>query len=180
VFFHQHSGIQSQWQWSTQITLRLEQPSAQTFEARGSNTPLPNFRFTADPDSRKKSTMGVPADLSYTTEHEWIRVDGDTATVGITDYAAHQLGDVVFVDLPKVGATVNAGAVVGEIESTKSVGELFAPFNGEVVAANDAVVNAPELVNQDPFGDAWLIKVRFEALPDGLLDAAAYDALVAE
>lgn len=124
--------------------------------------------------------MAVPADLSYTTEHEWIRVEGDTATVGITDYAAHQLGDVVFVDLPKVGAAVNAGAVVGEIESTKSVGELFAPFNGEVVAANDAVVDAPELVNQDPFGDAWLIKVRFDALPDGLLDAAAYDALVAE
>lgn len=124
--------------------------------------------------------MAVPSELKYTSEHEWIRVDGDTATVGITDYAAHQLGDVVFVDLPKVGATISAGAVVGEIESTKSVGELFAPFNGEVVAANTAVVDAPELVNQDPFGDAWLIQVRFESIPDGLLDAAAYEALIAE
>jgi glycine cleavage system H protein len=124
--------------------------------------------------------MGVPTDLHYTSEHEWIRVDGDTATVGITDYAAHALGDVVFVDLPKVGATVKAGAVVGEIESTKSVGELFSPFNGEVLAANTAVVDAPELVNQDPFGDAWLITVRFDALPDDLLDATAYDTLVAE
>lgn len=124
--------------------------------------------------------MAVPTDLHYTSEHEWIRIDGDTATVGITDYAAHQLGDVVFVDLPKVGASISAGAVVGEIESTKSVGELFAPFNGEVVAANAAVVDAPELVNQDPFGDAWLIQVRFESIPDGLLDAAAYEALIAE
>lgn len=124
--------------------------------------------------------MAVPASLQYTSDHEWILVDGDVATVGITDFAAEQLGDVVFVELPAVGAAITAGDVVGEIESTKSVGELIAPFNGTVVEANDAVVDAPESVNSDPFGAAWLIKVRFEALPDGLLDAAGYDALVAE
>lgn len=124
--------------------------------------------------------MGVPADLKYTSEHEWIRVDGDTATVGITAYAAEQLGDVVFVELPSVGTTVSAGAVVGEIESTKSVGELFAPFDGEVVDSNQAAVDDPALVNEDPYGAGWMIRVLFAELPDTLLDAAAYDALIAE
>lgn len=124
--------------------------------------------------------MGVPADLKYTSEHEWIRVDGDTATVGITAYAAEQLGDVVFVELPSVGTTVSAGAVVGEIESTKSVGELFAPFDGEIVDSNQAAVDDPALVNEDPYGAGWMIRVLFAELPDTLLDAAAYDALIAE
>jgi glycine cleavage system H protein len=118
-------------------------------------------------------------ELQYTPEHEWIAVDGDVATVGITAYAAHQLGDVVYVDLPAAGATLSGGAVVGEIESTKSVGELFAPMDGEVVEANQAVVDDPSLVNSDPLGEGWLIKVRFTALPD-LLDADAYAALTAE
>ncbi|MEB4613853.1 glycine cleavage system protein GcvH [Leucobacter sp. M11] len=124
--------------------------------------------------------MSVPTSAQYTADHEWITVDGDVATVGITEYAAEQLGDIVFVELPEAGTEITAGAVVGEIESTKSVGELIAPFNGTVVEANAAVVDAPESVNADPFGAAWLIKVRFEALPGDLLDAAAYDALVAE
>ena len=124
--------------------------------------------------------MAEPTSLQYTAEHEWILVEGDTATVGITAYAAEKLGDVVFVDLPAVGATVANGKVVGEIESTKSVGELFAPVDGTVAEANSAVVDDPSLVNSDPFGDGWLIKVRFDALPDGLLDAAAYDELVGE
>lgn len=124
--------------------------------------------------------MGVPADLKYTSEHEWIRVDGDTATVGITAYAAEQLGDVVFVELPAVGTTVSTGAVVGEIESTKSVGELFAPFDGEVVDSNQAAVDNPALVNEDPYGAGWMIRVLFAELPANLLDAAAYDALIAE
>lgn len=124
--------------------------------------------------------MGVPADLKYTSEHEWIRVDGDTATVGITAYAAEQLGDVVFVELPSVGTTVSTGAVVGEIESTKSVGELFAPFDGEVVDANQAAVDDPALVNEDPYGAGWMIRVLYAALPDNLLDAAGYDALIAD
>jgi glycine cleavage system H protein len=117
--------------------------------------------------------------LKYTEDHEWILVEGDVATVGITAYAADKLGDVVFVDLPTVGSTVASGKVVGEIESTKSVGELFAPVNGTVEEINDAVVASPELVNSDPFGDGWLIKVRFTELPQ-LLDFAQYSALVGE
>jgi len=118
------------------------------------------------------------ADLHYTSDHEWIAVDGDIATVGITAYAAEKLGDVVYVDLPKVGAKVTGGTVVGEIESTKSVGELFAPVAGEVVEVNQAVIDQPDLVNADPFGDAWMIKVRFTELPT-LLSADEYSALTA-
>ncbi|AYF98480.1 glycine cleavage system protein GcvH [Protaetiibacter intestinalis] len=123
--------------------------------------------------------MSLPAELKYTSEHEWVAVDGDVARIGITDYAADKLGDVVFVDLPKVGSTVAAGRVVGEIESTKSVGELYAPLDGEVVEANDAVVDDPSLVNADPFGAGWMIVVRFTELP-ALLTADEYAALIAE
>jgi glycine cleavage system H protein len=115
----------------------------------------------------------------YTKEHEWIDIAGSIATVGITSYAADKLGDVVFVDLPVVGATVAEGRVVGEIESTKSVGELFAPVNGTVLEINDAVVASPELVNSDPFGEGWLIKVTFTELPE-LLSYDEYSALVGE
>ncbi|WP_137846321.1 glycine cleavage system protein GcvH [Microbacterium sp. 2FI] len=116
--------------------------------------------------------------LKYTAEHEWIALDGDVATVGITDYAADKLGDVVFVELPGTGTGVTAGQVVGEIESTKSVGELYAPLTGDVVAANEAVVDDPSLVNSDPFGDGWLIKITVDAAAvDGLLDRDAYVAL---
>lgn len=119
----------------------------------------------------------MTAEKKYTEEHEWITVDGDVATIGITPYAAEQLGDVVFVELPAVGSDITAATVVGEIESTKSVGELYAPIAGEVVETNDAVVDEPSLVNDDPFGAGWLIKVRFEGdLPD-FLDEAAYAAL---
>lgn len=114
--------------------------------------------------------------LQYTAEHEWVLVEGSVATIGITDYAAEKLGDIVFVDLPKVGASVSAGTVVGEIESTKSVGELFAPVDGTVLEANSAVVASPELVNADPFGEGWLIKVEFAALP-ALLNLDEYTAL---
>ncbi|HWD62480.1 MAG TPA: glycine cleavage system protein GcvH [Humibacter sp.] len=123
--------------------------------------------------------MALPSDRRYTAEHEWVLLDGDIATVGITDYAAEKLGDVVFVDLPAVGSDAAEGAVVGEIESTKSVGELFAPVSGEVVEINDAVVDSPELVNTDPFGEGWLVKVRVSdvALLEDLLDSSAYAAL---
>src|ERR1700712_2761558 len=107
--------------------------------------------------------MTDQSELQYTSDHEWVLVEGSTATVGITAYAAEKLGDVVFVDLPEVGSAVAAGTVVGEIESTKSVGELFAPVEGTVLEANSAVVDSPELVNSDPFGEGWLIKVEFEA-----------------
>jgi glycine cleavage system H protein len=116
--------------------------------------------------------------LKYTAEHEWIAIDGDVATVGITDFAADKLGDVVFVELPAVDSGVSAGQVVGEIESTKSVGELYAPLTGDVVAANQEVVDDPSLVNSDPFGGGWLVKIRIDgSAPAELLDREAYVAL---
>jgi glycine cleavage system H protein len=118
-------------------------------------------------------------ELQYTEEHEWVQVDGDTVTIGITDYAAEKLGDVVYVDLPAAGTAITSGNVVGEIESTKSVGELFAPVDGEVVESNQAVIDAPELVNSDPYGEGWLIRVTTSSLPK-LLSHAEYRALVGE
>jgi glycine cleavage system H protein len=123
--------------------------------------------------------MSNPTNRSYTAEHEWVLVEGDVATIGITAYAAEKLGDVVFVDLPKVGTSTTYMKICGEIESTKSVGELYAPLDGEVVEINDVVVSAPETVNTDPFGTGWLIKVKFSALPE-LMTAEQYDALTGE
>ena len=124
----------------------------------------------------------VPNDLHYTKDHEWVRVDGDEATVGITEYAAGQLGDIVFVELPDSGRTLAQFATFGVVESVKAVSDLFAPVSGEVVAGNDALLGAPELVNTDPYGEGWMIRVRL-ANPseiDDLLDATAYDALTTE
>jgi glycine cleavage system H protein len=123
--------------------------------------------------------MSNPTNRSYTAEHEWVLVEGDVATIGITAYAAEKLGDVVFVDLPKVGTSTTYMKICGEIESTKSVGELYAPLDGEVVEINDVVVSAPETVNTDPFGAGWLIKVKFTALPE-LMTAEEYAALTGE
>jgi len=120
-------------------------------------------------------TSTPPADLKYTAEHEWLRA-GDPATVGITHVAADALGDVVYLELPAEGATVVAGAVVGEIESTKSVSELYSPVTGTVVAVNQAAVDDPAIVNADPYGDGWLFTVQVEAT-GALLDADAYAAL---
>ncbi|MBW9205004.1 glycine cleavage system protein GcvH [Mumia sp. zg.B53] len=120
----------------------------------------------------------IPEDLQYSADHEWIRLDGDTATIGITDYAQDQLGDIVYLQLPAVGDTVEAGAVIGELESTKSVSDLFAPVTGEIVSVNDTLEASPETVNADPYGQGWLITVRVAdpAALDGLMDAAAYGA----
>jgi glycine cleavage system H protein len=115
-------------------------------------------------------------DLKYTAEHEWVALDGDLATVGITAYAAEQLGDIVYLQLPEVGDEVTAGASVGELESTKSVGDLFSPVTGTVEAVNEALADRPELVNSDPLGEGWLLKVRATEVPD-LLDPDAYRAL---
>lgn len=123
--------------------------------------------------------MSNPDHLHYTKEHEWLNVQGDVATIGITAYAADKLGDVVFLDLPKVGSRTTYMKICGEIESTKSVGELYSPVDGEVIEINDAAIASPELVNQDAFGAGWLIKVRFEKLPE-LLSASDYDALTGE
>ena len=125
--------------------------------------------------------MSVPTDLRYTADHEWVRIEGDEATVGITQYAADQLGDIVFVELPDVGRDLASAKAFGVVESVKAVSDLFAPLTGEVTAANDALAGGPELVNSDPYGEGWMIRLRIssEAELDGLLDADAYDALVA-
>lgn len=117
--------------------------------------------------------------LKYSEEHEWLLIEGDIVTVGITSYAAAQLGDIVFVELPEPGTASKPGSVLGEIESTKSVGELYAPLDGTVTEANEEAVAEPSLVNSDPFGRGWLIKLQFSGdLPEGLMDHAAYQALV--
>jgi glycine cleavage system H protein len=123
--------------------------------------------------------MSIPSNLQYTAEHEWVRLDGDTAVVGITQYAADALGDVVYVDLPKAGTTIAAGAIVGEAESTKSVGELFAPVSGEILEANQAVIDSPELVNSDPYGAGWLFSVSVSSLGT-LISADEYEDLITE
>ena len=121
------------------------------------------------------SAHDVPQDLHYTDEHEWVRISADVARVGITDYAQNALGDVVFVTLPSVGATVTAGQACGEVESTKSVSDLFAPVSGTVVACNEALEASPELVNSEPYGEGWMFEVRLADPADvQLLDAAAY------
>jgi glycine cleavage system H protein len=117
--------------------------------------------------------------LHYTKEHEWLSIEGDVATVGITEYAAEKLGDIVFVDLPKLGSSTTYMKICGEIESTKSVGELYAPVDGEIVAVNDSVTATPELVNQDPMGAGWLIKIKFTELPE-LLTHEEYAQLTNE
>jgi len=124
----------------------------------------------------------VPPDLRYTKDHEWVRVEGGQATVGVTDFAAHQLGDVVFVDLPAIGRAVDQFATFGVVESVKAVSDLFAPLGGEVLEVNPKLAEHPELVNSDPFGEGWMIRLRVAdpAQLGELLDPAAYERLVAE
>jgi glycine cleavage system H protein len=126
--------------------------------------------------------VSVPPELRYTKEHEWLRLDGDEATVGITAYAAEQLGDIVFVELPEVGRSLEQFATFGVVESVKAVSDLYAPISGEVVAVNEALSEHPELVNDDPYGAGWLIRVRPRnpAEAEALLDAAAYEQLISE
>src|SRR3984893_2924920 len=126
--------------------------------------------------------MAYPKQFRYTKEHEWVEVKGDLATIGITDYAQHELGDVVFVELPKPGAKIENGKSFGTVESVKAVSEIYAPASGEVVEANAELHNTPEKINTDPHGAAWLIKVRLAnpAELGKLMDAPAYEAYIAD
>ncbi|MFN2525974.1 MAG: glycine cleavage system protein GcvH [Actinomycetota bacterium] len=122
----------------------------------------------------------VPEDLRYTKEHEWARVEGGRVVVGITDYAQDQLGDVVFVGLPEQGAQVSAGEPLGEVESTKSVSDVYSPVSGTVLERNDEVEANPELINSDPYGRGWLVAIQIGGEPEGLLSAEEYRKLISE
>ncbi len=124
----------------------------------------------------------VPGDLRYSKDHEWVRIDGDEAVVGITQFAADQLGDIVFVELPAVGRSLDRQATFGVVESVKAVSDLFAPLAGEVTGINEALADRPELVNSDPYGEGWMLRLRATDASemDGLLDAGAYEQLVSE
>lgn len=124
--------------------------------------------------------MNIPADLKYTKDHEWVKVEGDTAVIGITDFAQGELGDIVFVEVDTEGETLDQEEVFGTIEAVKTVSDLFMPITGEVAEFNTAIEDTPELVNKDPYGEGWLIKVKVSDASqlDGLLDAEAYQELV--
>jgi glycine cleavage system H protein len=124
--------------------------------------------------------VNVPEDLRYTTDHEWVRQEGDRVRIGVTDYAQDALGDVVFVQVPTVGAAVAAGASFSEVESTKSVSDIYAPVTGEVVEANEELTESPERLNEDPYGEGWIcvLSIADAGELDGLLDAAAYRTLI--
>lgn len=124
--------------------------------------------------------MSYPEDLRYTKEHEWVRITGDVGTIGITDHAQKELGDIVYVDLPKVGAHIEQGKSLGSVESVKAVSDIYSPVSGEVTEVNETLAQAPEKLNQDPHGAAWLVKLRLSASNEakGLLSAADYQAYV--
>ena len=123
--------------------------------------------------------MSVKADLQYAASHEWVRIEGSEAVMGITAFAQEQLGDLTFVDLPKVGDVLVPGKEMGAVESVKAASDIYSPVAGEVIAVNEELEQAPEKVNQDPYGQGWMIRVRLSEPPAGLLDAAGYEALLA-
>jgi len=123
--------------------------------------------------------MNFPSDLLYTKDHEWVKIDGDVATVGITDFAQSELGDIVFVEVDTVGETIEAGAIFGTVEAVKTVSDLYMPVTGEIIEFNEALESEPEAVNSDPYGKGWMIKVKLSSdSREGLLDAAAYQDLI--
>ncbi len=127
----------------------------------------------------REQAMNYPKELKYTKEDEWLKVEGDTGTVGITDYAQNALGDIVFVELPKPGASVEAGKSFGTVESVKAVSELYSPVSGTITAVNTELADAPEKVNADPYG-AWMIKVKLTKQADGLMSAGDYEKYASE
>lgn len=135
-------------------------------------------RFTNRPYRNEASSVETPGDLKYSEDHEWVKVEGDTATVGITAYAQDSLGDVVFVELPEVGRTLTPGEAFGVVESVKAVSDIYSPVAGEVTAINTALTDTPETINAAPYGDGWMVRIRLAAAPDAtkLMDAEAYAA----
>ena len=126
----------------------------------------------------KTYTMNIPEGLKYTKDHEWIKIEGTTATIGITDFAQSELGDIVYIDITTVGETVNEHAIFGTVEAVKTVSDLFMPVTGKVLELNPALDANPEKVNEDPYGDGWMIKVQLSGATDGLLSAAQYKELI--
>jgi glycine cleavage system H protein len=124
--------------------------------------------------------LSVPEELQYTRSHEWVRTEGDTATIGITDHAQDELGDIVFVELPEVGATFDAGDSFGTVESVKAVSDLYIPVGGEVTEVNEALNDQPEKINEDPYGEGWMVKLRVSDEGSGLLSASDYEQFVEE
>lgn len=125
--------------------------------------------------------MDFPKDLKYTKDHEWVKIEGETATIGITEFAQREFGDIVYVEVETVGETIETGEVFGTVEAVKTVSDLFMPLNGEITEFNEELEGSPELVNDSPYEDGWMIKVKLEgALPDDLLSAEAYAELVGE
>lgn len=124
--------------------------------------------------------MSVPEELSYTRSHEWLRTEGDTATVGITDHAQDELGDIVFIELPEEGATLEAGDAFGTVESVKAVSDLYTPVAGEVAEVNETLNDSPEKINEDPYGEGWIVRLRISGDTPDLLSAAEYEQLLEE
>jgi glycine cleavage system H protein len=124
--------------------------------------------------------MQIPDDLKYTKDHEWARIEGDTATIGITDFAQGELGDIVFVELPEVGEVTEQAQSFGTIEAVKAVSDLFSPLTGKIVEVNSKITDSPEIINKDPYGDGWLVKISFndQSEVDKLLDKSNYEALI--
>ncbi|MEF2145816.1 MAG: glycine cleavage system protein GcvH [Desulfovibrionaceae bacterium] len=120
----------------------------------------------------------IPNDLLYAKSHEWLKIDGENGTIGITQFAQEQLGDLTYVELPEIGASFAAGDEFGSIESVKAASELYLPVGGEVIAVNELLADAPEKVNEDPYGEGWLIKIKISGTPAGLLDAEGYQAVI--
>src|SRR4028119_1588636 len=154
-------------------------PSTSSYATGPSRRGPCRCRSTSEGRSRGGGQMAVPGDLQYTKSHEWVRVEDGVATVGITDHAQDELGDVVFVELPETGSTLEAGDSFGAVESVKAVSDLYAPVGGEVVEVNGALEDSPEKINEDPYGEGWILKLRTSDEAD-LLSAADYEKLLEE
>ena len=129
---------------------------------------------------QKQITMNIPAELKYTKDHEWVKIDGDIATIGVTEFAQSELGDIVYVEIETIGETIEQEEVFGSVEAVKTVSDLFMPLSGELLEFNENLESNPELVNSDPYGEGWMIKVKISDASqiDNLLDAAAYDGII--